>query len=52
LTNNYIIFVNFHSRRNVIKYSKTNRVQSKLFQMQINDTQLNEKFITLITIIN
>ena len=39
----------FHSRRNVIKYSKTNRAQSKLFQMQINDTQLNEKLITLIT---
>jgi hypothetical protein len=41
--------VNFHSRRNVIKYSKTNRAKSKLFQMQINDTQLNEKLITLIT---
>ena len=41
--------MNFHSRRNVIKYSKTNRAQSKLFQMQINDTQLNEKLITLIT---
>ena len=44
--------MNFHLRRNVIKYSKINRAQSKLFQMQVNDTHLNEKLITLITIIN
>jgi hypothetical protein len=35
-----------------IQKQKTNRAQSKLFQMQINDTQLIEKLITLITIIN
>jgi hypothetical protein len=44
--------VNFHLRRNSIKYSKTNRAKSKLFQMPINYTQLNEKLITLTKIIN
>jgi hypothetical protein len=50
--NYYIIYFDFHLRRNAIKYPKSIMSKQKLFQMQINNKHLNEKCITIITINN
>jgi hypothetical protein len=42
--------VNFHLRRNAIKYPKINHEHSKIIPNEINNKHLKEKFITTITI--
>jgi hypothetical protein len=44
--------LDFHLRRNAIKYPKSITSKQKIFQMQINNKHLNENFITIITINN
>jgi hypothetical protein len=44
--------LDFHLRRNAIKYPKINHEQSKIIPNAINNKHLNEKIITIFTINN